>query len=61
MVDFHQFELMVCDRLHINNLKFKIEEMATPIYQAFLPSVREIPSELRITVNNVLDAISKNN
>lgn len=61
MVDYHQFELKVCNRLHITCPKFQIEEMGRPTYQAFLPSIRDIPLDLRITVNDVLDAISKNN
>ena len=61
IVDYHQFELMVCNRLHITCPKFQIKEMTKPAYQAFLPSIRDIPLELRLTVNDVLDAISKNN
>jgi len=58
MVDYHQFELMVCDRLHIRTPLFKVIEVERPAYQAFLPTIRDIPQSMRRTVDDVLDALS---
>lgn len=55
MVDYNQFELMVCDRLNIPYPKFEVIEQ--PTYQAFLPTVRDIPSGMRRTVADILDSI----
>ena len=57
MVDYHAFEKMVCDGLEIDYPRFKCIEMGATCYQAFLPSVREIPQNMRKTVADVLDAI----
>ncbi len=59
MVDYHDFELMVCDRLSIPYPKFKIIDIEKPAFQAFLPTIRDIPSELRKNVKDVLSAITE--
>ena len=58
MVDYHEFERMVCDRLNIPYPRFKRIDVEKPAYQAFLPTIRDIPAELRKSVKDVLDAIA---
>lgn len=57
-VDYHEFELMVCDRLKIPYPRFKLINVEKPAYQAFLPTIREIPEDLRKRVKDVLEAIA---
>ncbi len=57
MVNSHEFDLMVCDRLGIPYPKFKALDSDQPTYMGFLPSIREIPSRLRKTVADVLNAV----
>ena len=57
MVDYNKFECMVCDRLNIPYPKFEVVEVTQPAYQAFLPTVRDIPSGMRRTVADILDSI----
>lgn len=57
MVDYNGFEMMVCDRLNIPYPKFEVIEVEQPAYQAFLPTVRDIPSGMRRTIADILDSI----
>ena len=57
MVDYNKFELMVCDRLKIPYPKFDMEEVTQPAYQAFLPTIRSIPADMKMTIADILDRI----
>ena len=57
MVDYNGFECMVCDRLKIPYPTFDVEEVEQPAYQAFLPTIRDIPSSMRRTIADILDSI----
>lgn len=57
MVDSHEFELKVCDKLGITRPKFKTTAFEPPAYQGFLPTLREIPMKMRRTAADVLDEI----
>ena len=61
MVDYNKFELMVCDRLKIPYPKFVMEEVKQPAYQAFLPTIRDIPSNMKMTIADILERICPEN
>ena len=56
-VDYYGFERMVCEKLGIKPPEFVVEETGMQAYQAVLPARREIPDELQMTVEQVLEAL----
>lgn len=56
-VDYFEFEKTVCDTLGIEPPKFDVKKVG-PAYQAVIPARKEIPDELQMTVEQVLEALN---
>lgn len=59
MVDYYEFQKMVCDLLKVQYPAFVLEDIPEKVYQAVIPSRTEIPDRLQLTVSQVLDALRK--
>lgn len=59
MADYFEFEKMVCEVCHIALPEFEIEEVPVQAYQAVIPTREEIPTELQMTVAQVLEALGE--
>lgn len=57
MVNYFSFEKMVCETLKINLPQFVTETAAEKVFFAILPSRKEIPDNLQMTVSDVLAAL----
>ena len=57
VVDHFAFEKMACRALGIVPPEFEIEEVTPQAYQAVIPSRKEIPAEMQLTVAQVLEAL----
>ena len=58
-VDYFAFEKLVCEALGIAPPEFEIEEAGMQAYQAVLPTRKEIPKEIQMTVAQVLEALGQ--
>lgn len=56
-VNYFSFEKMVCEALGIKLPQFVAETMAEEVSFAILPSRKEIPDDLQMTVSDVLSAL----
>jgi len=59
LVDYHEFQKMVCDLLEISDPVFALEDIPEKVYQAVLPARAELPDALQLTVSQVLQALKK--
>lgn len=59
LVDYYEFETLVCARLGIKPPQFEVEEAGVEAYQAVLPARREIPGELQMTAAQVLEELGR--
>ena len=59
MVDYFAFEKLVCGTLGIVPPEFEVEEVSPQAYQAVLPARKEIPDEVQMTVEQVLEALER--
>lgn len=59
MVDYYEFQKMVCDLLQIQYPTFMLEDISEKVYQAVLPARTEIPDTLQLTVMQVLETLKK--
>lgn len=57
-VDYFEFEKMICKALGIALPDFEVTKAETQAYQAVLPSRKEIPDSLQMTVDEVLKALT---
>lgn len=57
MVDYYEFQKMVCDLLQIQYPAFALEDIPEKVYQAVIPARTEIPDALQITVMQVLETL----
>ena len=57
LVNFFYFEKMVCEALKIELPQFVTETAGEAVFFAILPSRREIPNELQMTVSDVVSAL----
>lgn len=60
MVDYYEFEKMVCDTLGIELPEFVIETENGPAFQAVIPARREIPETFQMMVAQVLQTMKRN-
>lgn len=56
-VNYFSFEQMVCERLKIGLPQFTVETEGCEKVFAILPSRKEIPDELQMSVSDVLAAL----
>ena len=59
MVDYFAFEKLVCETLGIVPPEFEVEEAGMRAYQAVLPTRKDIPDEIQMTVAQVLEALGQ--
>ena len=59
MVDYRAFEEMVCEALRIKPPEFEFKTAAPTAFQAVIPTRREIPDDLQLTVAQVLVAMAQ--
>jgi len=57
MVDYFEFEKMVCRELGIRLPEFEVETMESGVFQAALPARGDIPESLQITVKQALQEL----
>ncbi|MDE7185554.1 MAG: sugar nucleotide-binding protein [Lachnospiraceae bacterium] len=57
MVDYFEFQKLVCDQLEIKLPQFVSEDIQEKVFQAVLPARTEIPDTLQLTVSQVLAAL----
>ena len=60
IVNYFSFEKMVCEALKIGLPQFAAETADESVFFAILPSRREIPNELQMTVSDVVSALKAN-
>lgn len=58
-VDYHEFQKMVCNLLKIKLPVFEPVDIPEKVYQAVIPTRKEIPDTLQLTVSQVLNALCR--
>lgn len=57
MVNYYEFQKLVCDRLNIEYPEFEIEKIAQPAFQAVIPGRKEIPESMQLSIAEVLELL----
>lgn len=60
LVDWHEFNLKVCEALDIKDVTYNINTMDGENYQAVIPGRNEIPDSLQLTVEEILQKLKEN-
>ena len=58
-VDYFTFEKMICETLDIKPPKFEVKETSPAVFQAVIPARNDIPDDLQMTVEQVLEALKQ--